>query len=344
MPPEMRDVAIISQERTLVKRFFKKISERFEGAWRALDKTPRMTYNTFMNHNKIIAVVGTNASGKSALGAELAAAFNGEIISADSRQVYRGFDLCCGKITAAETRGIPHHLLNIREVGDAFTVFDFQKAAYTLIPQIIERGKLPFIVGGTGLYVSSVADGYVLSGAARDSAARSDLENLSVSELKSLIPDIDFLGNNPSDAANKRRLIRIVENGGKPLSREARPRYDVLRLGLTWQKERLHAKIDERLAARIREGMIGEVKSYLDNGGGAEHLNSFGLEYRAILQYLNGEFASLGEFERELSRRIKKFAKRQMTWFKRDKNIHWLNTEADYTGEAKSLITEFITR
>jgi len=300
-----------------------------------------------MNQNKtlpkIIAVVGTNASGKSAIGVELADAFDGEIISADSRQVYKGFDLCSGKITAEETRGIPHHLLSIRDVGDAFTVFDFQQAAYALIPQILNRGKLPFIVGGTGLYVSSVADGYVFGNSVGNSK-RSDLEKLSVNELKALIPNGDFLCNNPSDAGNKRRLIRIIENGGEPLSRETRPVYDVLRLGVTWQKETLRKRIDERLESRIRDGMIGEVKSYLDGGGNAEYLNALGLEYRAVLQYLNGEFASVDEFKRELSRRINKFAKRQTTWFKRDKSIHWIDMNGDYISEAKKMIADFIAR
>ena len=113
--------------------------------------------------SKIVTLVGTNASGKSAVGIELAKTFQGEIISADSRQIYKGFDLCCGKVTQEEARVVPHHLLDVREVGEDFSVFDFQQLAYTAISQILQRGRLPFIVGGTGLYVSAVADGYVLS-------------------------------------------------------------------------------------------------------------------------------------------------------------------------------------
>ena len=113
--------------------------------------------------SKIVTLVGTNASGKSAVGIELAKTFQGEIISADSRQIYKGFDLCCGKVTQEEARVVPQHLLDVREVGEDFSVFDFQQLAYTAISQILQRGRLPFIVGGTGLYVSAVADGYVLS-------------------------------------------------------------------------------------------------------------------------------------------------------------------------------------
>ena len=295
---------------------------------------------------KIIAVVGTNASGKSSVGIELAKIFGGEIISADSRQLYKGFDLCCGKITAKEAQIVPHHLIDIKDIGEPFSVSDYQKAAYSLIPQILQRDKVPFIVGGTGLYVSSVADGYILREESADMVLRGKLSKLSVEELQStLTPEArSLLASRPSDFQNKRRLIRIHEkiSRGEPLKNEKAARYNVLRLGITWPKEILHKRIDERLMLRIEQGMIDEVKVYLDGGGSQEYLYDLGLEYRYILWYLTGKFRSLDEFKTEMSRAIKRFAKRQMTWFGRDKSVHWLDMSADYLGQASSLISDFL--
>jgi tRNA dimethylallyltransferase len=295
---------------------------------------------------KLVAVVGPNASGKSSVGIELARRFGGEIVSADSRQVYRGFDLCCGRVTAEEARTVPHHLLGIRDIREAFSVADYQAAAYSVITEILGRGKTPFIVGGTGLYVGSVVRGYVLPDGAADASAREELASLPLDGLRALLtPEgAAFLDANPSDAKNKRRVIRVIEktSQGLPLRYENAPRYDTLLLGAAWRKERLHARIDERLDARIRDGMIDEVREYLDNGGSQERLYSLGLEYRHILFYLTGKYKSLDEFKTELSRAIKRFAKRQTTWFRRDKAIRWLDMEADYMGQARSLTADFL--
>ncbi len=295
---------------------------------------------------KIVAIVGTNASGKSAIGIELAKDFDGEIISADSRQVYKGFDLCCGKVTFEEKQIVPHYLLDVRNIGDPFSVSDFQSMAYDVIPQIIQRHKLPFIVGGTGLYVSSVVNGYLLRGETSEAGLREELDKLDLDELYTrLTPEGKaFLANNPSDRKNKRRVIRVIEKtaNGASLYNENAARYNALQIGVTWPKEILHKRIDERLASRIEQGMIDEVKSYLDDGGNADYLYNLGLEYRHILWYLTGKYQSVEEFKIEMSRAIKRFAKRQMTWFKRDKTIHWLDMSSDYLGKARSLIAEFL--
>jgi len=296
----------------------------------------------------IITIVGTNASGKSAVGVELAKRFGGEIISADSRQIFRGFDLCCGKITAEETQAIPHHLINIKDIGEPFSVSDFQKMAYSLIPQIRSRGKTPFIVGGTGLYVSSVVSGYVLGDEPDDTTLRDALEELPVDELQAMLTPEGkaYIAANPSDSRNRRRLIRIIEKSsrGAPLGYENEARYDALQLGITWPKEILHKRIEERLERRLELGMIDEVRSYLAGGGDPGHLYGLGLEYRCILRYLSGGFGSREDFNLELSREIKRFAKRQMTWFRRDKSIHWLDMEADHIAQASSLISGFLGR
>lgn len=295
---------------------------------------------------KMIAVVGTNASGKSAVGIALAQKFNGEIISADSRQVYRGFDLCSGKVTPEERRLVPHHLLDVKEIGEPFSVADFQSLVYDIVPQITSRGKLPFLVGGTGLYIGSVVHGYIMNEEPADNALREKLEALPIEELKAeLTPEgRAFLAERPSDFQNKRRIIRVLEkiSRGEPLNYENVPRYDVLQLGVTWPKELLAKRIAERLTARLELGMLDEVKTYLEAGGNRQYLYDLGLEYRYILWYLTGKFSSREEFIAELSRAIRKFAKRQMTWFRRDKSILWIDMSADPIAHAEAAVRKFL--
>lgn len=298
-----------------------------------------------MERPKIITVVGPNASGKSALGIKLAKRFNGEIISADSRQVYRGFDLCCGKVTEEEKEEIPHYLLDVRNVGEPFSVCDYQKMAYSSISQIMAKGKVPFIVGGTGLYVRAVVRGYNFEEDSFNTELREKLEKLSLEELQEMLsPDSKaFLSANPSDFNNKRRLIRRIEKDqqGEGLNHNNEPRYDVLQLGISWPKEILHQRIEERLETRIAQGMLEEVKEYLDQGGKPEVLESLGLEYRYILWYLTGKYEFMDEFKAELAREIKHLAKRQMTYFRPDKSIHWLDMSGDYFEQAQLLIKDF---
>ena len=297
---------------------------------------------------KIVAIIGTNASGKSSVGIELAKRFNGEIISADSRQIYKNFDLCSGKVTAEERKQISHHLIDICNIGDAFSVAEFQNRSYNLIPDIIGRGKLPFIVGGTGLYINSVVYGYVLYNEHQNEAFRLVLESKTLEELLEMLPPDakNRLKENPSDYANKRRIIRLIEKieSGESLEKKREPRYSALQIGITWPKDILYERIDERLALRIRQGMIEEVQEYINKGGDPDHLYGLGLEYRYILWYLTGKYSSRDEFTDELSKAIKKFAKRQLTWFKRYKSIHWLNMmDNDYIEQASTLIERFLS-
>lgn len=293
---------------------------------------------------KIITIVGTNASGKSSLGIELAKSFNGEIISADSRQIYKGFDLCCGKVTAEEAKIVSHHLLDVKDIGERFSVYEFQKMAYSLISQILNRGKLPFIVGGTGLYVRSVVDGFLFQEETICTELREKLERLPVEDLQTMLTPESKACLNKSDFYNKKRLIRKLEmtTQGVSLKPDKTPRFQALQLGVTWPKEILHRRIDERLESRIEQGMINEVKKYLDNGGSQEVLDNLGLEYRYICKYLTGNYQSMSEFKLELSRAIKRFAKRQMSWFKSDHSIHWIDMNANYFDQAYSLISDFL--
>ena len=291
---------------------------------------------------QLIVIEGTNASGKSSLAVELAKQFRGEIISADSRQVYRRMDLGSGKITEQEMQGVPHHLLDVRDPGEFFSMADFQRLAYEAIDGILSRGKTPFLVGGTGLYVDAVADGYVLSEKAPDHALRAHLETFDTPALYEMLrqrlPDTDI------DPRNRHRVMRALERleaeDYHPAAKS--PRYDLLKLGVTWPRPILKQRIDERLDRRLEAGMVDEVKAMLDDGVSEEFLVKLGLEYKYLTWYLTGKI-SYDQMKEELARAIKKFAKRQMTWFRRDPRIHWLDMQSDPLQEAITLITSFLS-
>ncbi len=291
---------------------------------------------------KIVAVVGTNASGKSALGVELARRFGGEIISADSRQVFHGLDLGSGKVTAQEMQGVPHHLLDVCDPGTFFTMADFQRLAYRAIDDVLARGRVPVLAGGTGLYVDAVCDGYVLSNIEPDLSYRRELERLPTPQLCAMLQAA--APGNAIDPQNRNRVMRALEKlesgDTKEPSREAK--YRALKLGVSWDRETLKKRIDERLERRMNEGMVDEVRTLIKNGASREFLMKLGLEYRFLTRYLDGEFDSEREMTEALSAAIKKFAKRQMTWFRRDPDIHWLDMTGDAYEQACALIEGFL--
>ena len=290
---------------------------------------------------KLIVIEGTNASGKSSLGIALAARIGGEIVSADSRQVYERMNLGSGKVTPEEMQGVPHHLLDVRKPGEFFSMADFQRLAYEAIDGIISRGKVPFLVGGTGLYVDAVADGYELSDRAPDHSLRAHLETFDTpvlyDMLKENLPDTEI------DPRNRHRVMRALErlaaDDYHPTGKT--PRYTLLKLGVTWPREILKQRIDERLEKRLTEGMVDEVKALLDEGVSEEFLVKLGLEYKYLTWYLTGKIP-YDQMVEELGNAIKKFAKRQMTWFRRDPRIHWLDMSANPIQEASVLIENFL--
>ena len=291
---------------------------------------------------KVVAVVGTNASGKSALGVELAKRYGAEIISADSRQVFRGLDLGSGKITPEEMQGVRHHLIDVREPNEFFSMADFQRMSYAAIDGILARGRLPMIVGGTGLYVDSVLDGYLLSDREPDLAYRAELEKLTTPQLYdmllTLVPDAQV------DRNNRNRVMRMIEriHDGDDAVPGKEPRYRSLRLGVSWPREVLAQRIDERLKTRVQQGMIDEVQGLMDRGATKEFLLGLGLEYRFITQYLTGAIPDRDEMLRLLAIAIKQFAKRQMTWFRRNPDIVWLDMAGDPLGQACEAIDAFL--
>ena len=290
---------------------------------------------------KLIVIAGTNASGKSGLGVKLASRYGGEIVSADSRQVFRGLDLGSGKITPQEMQGVPHHLIDVCQPGDFFSMADFQRLAYAAIDGIQARGKLPFLVGGTGLYVDAVAEGYELSDRAPDLALRAELETHTTPELYQMLQE--KLPGTEIDPRNRNRVMRALErlaaDDYHPGKRQ--PRYEVLKVGVSWDRETLKQRIDERLERRLRNGMVQEVQGLLDAGVSREFLMKLGLEYRYLTRYLDGEL-TYEQMVLELGNAIKKFAKRQVTWFKKDPAIHWLDMRADPAAQAAALIDRFL--
>lgn len=291
---------------------------------------------------KLVVIEGTNASGKSGLGVALAAHYGGEVVSADSRQVFRGLDLGSGKITPEEMQGVRHHLIDIAEPNEFFSMHDFQRLAYEAVDDVRARGRTPFLVGGTGLYVASVTDGYVMSDTEPDLEYRAYLETMDTPKLyemlRELRPEMEI------DEKNRNRVMRQLEkiHDGDDHSAPNAPRYDCLKLGVTWPRPVLRARIDERLDRRLEQGMIEEVQGLLDRGASVEFLKKLGLEYRFITQYLIGEIPDRNEMVELLRTAIKQFAKRQTTWFRRDRDIQWLDMTGDPFAEACEKIDRFL--
>ena len=294
--------------------------------------------------DKLIVITGTNASGKSGLGVELAKRFDGEIVSADSRQVFTGLDLGSGKITKEEMQGIPHYMIDVAAPNDFFSLKDYQTGAYAAIDDIIDRGKTPFLVGGTGLYINSVVDGYNLTDAKPDLEIRKKIEAMSREDIIAHLEGVNPNALKSVDILNKRRLERALEKSlaGYSHDNESIPKYEVLEIGVTWPREVLYERIRVRLDKRLNEGMIDEVKSLRENGATDDFLFKLGLEYRYILMYLRGEFADYDAFYNKLFMEIRHLAKEQMTWFRKRKNIKWIDMEDNPEDAATRLIEGFL--
>ena len=294
--------------------------------------------------NKLLVILGPTSSGKSDLAVFLAKKYNGEIISADSRQLYTWMDIGTGKITKREMKGIPHHMLDVAHPSRQFTVVQYQKKALKIIRDIQRRGKLPILVGGTGLYIQAIVDRTVFPEVGPNRVLRSKLRNTPVDELFQKLQKLDPRRALSIEAENKRRLIRaleIIEATGKPVPRLANSKQqtmnNVLILGIKISREELNEKIKLRLKKRLKQRMIKEVKNLHEKYRVSwRGLEKFGLEYGWIARYLQNKI-SKEKMEEKLYRDIKNYAKRQMTWFKRDKRVRWIKNEQ----EAKILVQKF---
>jgi len=283
---------------------------------------------------KLITILGPTASGKTAFAAQLAAILNGEIISGDSRQLYRRMDIGTGKDLGEYTLGsntIPHHLIDIREPGDKYTLFDYQRDFHAAYQDIRSRGRQPILCGGTGLYIESVLRGYHLPEVPPNRELRERLEQKSLAELTTILRSYAPLHNN-TDTDTKKRAIRAIEiadyRSQQDPNQAAYPPIDGIIIGLQIDRELRREQISRRLEARLREGMIEEVQQLLDEGITPNDLIYYGLEYKFVTLHLTGVL-SREEMRRQLEIAIHQFAKRQMTWFRgmerRGFTIHWID-------------------
>lgn len=286
---------------------------------------------------KLVSIVGLTSSGKSSLGIALAEFFDGEIISADSRQVYVGLDWCSGKVSKKEQQMVKHHLIDVVELGTQFTLFDFQNMAYKAIDEIHQKGKIPFLVGGTGLYSRSVVEGYNLEDAKPNQDLRNELQHLTLDELRHLCHE---KGIETDEETTCRRLIRLLERNLEE-KQENKPLYDVLQIGIKFERAEIYERIRVRLEERMPH-MIEEIKNLLNAGVDGEFLNKLGLEAKYVQKYLNGEFASYEEFFEELFKEERHFAKRQQTWYNKEKNIVWIDANDNLIEKAKELVSNFL--
>ncbi len=334
------------------------------------------------NDKKIVVISGTTASGKTKLAVKLARQFNGEIVSADSRQVYKGMDVGTGKdlgdyrleIQNPKSQitnkskiqnhklqinpkfktqrykivNIAHHLIDIVSPNTEFNLAKYQKSAYRAIDDILARGKLPIIAGGTGLYIQAIVDGYELSGGKPDKKSRAKLEKMPVDKLLAMLKKLDIKtaeSLNESDRKNKRRLIRrieIIKSPNKVERPQITPKYEALLIGLTHPMDVLEKRISKRLIERLeKENMATEVKRLHKQGISWKRLEGFGLEYKYVSLYLRGKL-SYDEMVEQLRIAIRQFAKRQMNWFRRwekqGRKIYWVNHNAD----ARQLVKKFL--
>lgn len=300
----------------------------------------------FRKRHDLLVILGPTATGKTGLAVGLARGIGGEIISADSRQVYRGMDLGTGKDLTEYSRdgaNVPCHLIDILDPTEECSVFTYQKLFYRCFQEIMGRGKIPILVGGTGLYLDAVIRGYRLPAVPENRALREELQEEGMASLHrrflSLCPEV----HNTTDLRERKRLIRAIEIAEFTAhhSGDEGPRILIspLVLGIRCERETLRRRITDRLEARLSAGMIDEVRALQEKGLGWERIDAFGLEYRCIGLYLRGQMTR-EEMVRILNTRIHQFAKRQETWFRRmEKNgvqIHWIEN-AD-TGKVISLI------
>jgi tRNA dimethylallyltransferase len=280
-----------------------------------------------MNKPKVVAIVGPTASGKTSLSIKLAQKFNGEVISADSRQVYRGMDLGTGKATSAEMQDIPHHLLDVADPIDIYTGVDFKRDATIALNRITQRAHLPLVVGGTFFYLELLRGNMQAAPVQPNPEFRQTLEPYSNSELLDMLLEKDAQRADNVDPDNRRRLERSLEIihtlGAVPKVHVMKSDYDWLLLGMDVPKETLHKNINTRLEVRLEQGMIDEVQQLLDRGVTPKRLDDFGLEYRYVLKYIQQEI-SYPEMCEQIETRSRQFAKRQLTWLKRYPEIEWV--------------------
>ncbi|WP_232275534.1 tRNA (adenosine(37)-N6)-dimethylallyltransferase MiaA [Paenibacillus sp. 481] len=289
-----------------------------------------------MNKPRLLVLVGPTAVGKTKLSLEMAKAFNCDIISGDSMQVYRGMDIGSAKLPEQEREGVPHYLMDIHDPDEPFSVAEFQDHCRQLIPDISAQGRLPFIVGGTGLYVESVCYGYEFSESGADEPFRHEMTAFAAQygadALHAKLAEVDPESAQRLHPNDQRRIIRALEifrlTGTKMSAQLAAQQreavYDLCIIGLTMDRQMLYKRIEARIDIMLEQGLIDEVRQLLDRGYTRELVSMQGLGYKEIAAYLDGEWSLEAAVER-LKRDTRRFAKRQLSWFRHMKDIEWVD-------------------
>lgn len=294
---------------------------------------------------KVVVIVGPTSSGKTGLSLKLAKKFNGVIISADSRQIYKEMDIATAKTTKDEQQGIPHYMIDIIKPNEEFSLMFYQNTVYNLLNKITKHNlksrstTVPFIVGGTGLYVQSIVEGYKIPHVEPDQKLRAELENLSLEKLSIRLKKLD--PPTKVDLKNKRRVIRAIEimtTFGKTTdTKKQSPNFDFLQIGIKLPRETLYQRIEKKVEEMHKRGLVKETKKLLSAGYDFSEPAFSALGYKYIRDYLKHKITLKSALEL-MKRDTKHFAKRQLTWFKRNKKIHWVATYP----EAEHLITKFL--
>jgi len=301
----------------------------------------------------LIVVVGPTAAGKTALSLQLAEALDGEIVSADSRQIYRGMDIGTAKVTPAERARVPHHLLDVVDPDHTLTLAEYQRMAYDAINAIHARGQLPFLVGGSGQYVHAVIEGWGIPKVPPHPDLRAELEAQAQAEgaeaLHARLAELDPVAAGRIDYRNVRRVIRALEVclvSGRPiteLQRKTPPPYHIYQLGVTRPRPELYARIDARVDRMIAQGLVAEVQRLVATGYGWDLPAMSGLGYRQIGQYLRGEI-NLAEAVALIKQQTRRFVQQQYNWFRLDDPaIHWVDPGQVPFEELLAMVREGIS-
>jgi tRNA dimethylallyltransferase len=300
----------------------------------------------------LVAIIGPTATGKSNLAINLARKFEGEVVSADSRQVYRHMDIGTAKLLPDELSIVPHHLVDIIDPDADFSLAEYQRLAYRTIDDIQSRGKLPVLAGGSGLYVRAVLEGWVIPEVPPDTGLRRSLEeraaNGEADEMYRELVEIDPEAADRIDRRNVRRLIRALEVSQKAdgtfsqMQGKEPPPYDILMIGLTADRKELYKRIDDRVDIMVERGLVDEVKKLIDTGYSPELPSMSGIGYREIGMYLDGEIA-LEEAVRKIKTSTHRFVRRQYNWFSlTDERIRWFDIQMDIEPEIVKIVDGFL--